>query len=299
MNTQNKTLHKPLIDKETLNFGFTGFGLIGGSIAHSLRNLYPSSYITAYNYYVTKPHPKLEIAKKDGVLSEISTSLKDFSKCDVIFLCAPVMTNVSYLKQLAPYIKKDCIITDVGSVKGNIYKAALELGLSYNFIGGHPMTGSEKTGYNNSDASLLEGAYYILTPTVDTPKEFTDWMAGFVKASGSYCEIMDYITHDLITAAISHCPHVIASSLVNLVALHDKDGIYGRLAAGGFKDITRISSSSPEMWQNICLTNSGCITNFLDEYIKSLEDIKNAIASNDSEKIIKFFEAAKEYRDNL
>lgn len=294
MNTQNKTL-----DKETLNFGFIGFGLIGGSIAHSLRRLYPSSYITAYNYYVTKPHPKLEMAKKDGVLSEISTSLKDFSKCDVIFLCAPVMTNVSYLKQIAPYIKKDCIVTDVGSVKGNIHKAACELGLTHNFIGGHPMTGSEKTGYNNSDASFLKGAYYILTPTSDTPEEFTDWLADFVRAAGSYCEIMDYMTHDLITAAISHCPHVIASSLVNLVALHDSDGRYGKLAAGGFKDITRISSSSPKMWQNICLTNPECITGFLEEYIKNLEDIKNAITSNDGEKIMEFFETAKKYRDSL
>lgn len=281
------------MDKKTLNFGFTGFGLIGGSIARSLRNLYPSSYITAYNYYITKPHPKLEIAKKEGVLSEISTSLKDFSKCDVIFLCAPVMTNVSYLKQLMPYVQKDCIITDVGSVKGNIHKAACELGITRNFIGGHPMTGSEKTGYNNSDASFLEGAYYILTPTDDTPQEFTNWMTNFVKASGSHCEIMDYMTHDLITAAISHCPHVISAALVNLVALHDKnsdgsDGMYSKLAAGGFKDITRISSSSPEMWQNICLTNSECITGFLDEYIQSLENIKSAITTNDGTKLMEF-----------
>ncbi len=290
-----------VMDKKILNFGFAGFGLIGGSIARSLRNLYPSSYITAYNYYITKQHPKLEIAKKEGVLSKISTSLKDFSKCDVIFLCAPVMTNVSYLKQLAPYVQKNCIITDVGSVKGNIYKAACELGITRNFIGGHPMTGSEKTGYNNSDASFLEGAYYILTPTDDTPEEFTNWMTDFVKASGAYCTIMDYTTHDIITSAISHCPHVISAALVNLVALHDKntDGMYSRLAAGGFKDTTRISSSSPEMWQNICLTNSECITDFLDEYIKSLENIKNAIAANDGTTLMEFFENAKLYRDNL
>ncbi len=299
MNTPDCTLHKPIMDKKTLNFGFTGFGLIGGSIAQSLRNLYPSSYIMAYNYYITKPHPRLELAKKDGVLSGISTSLEDFSKCDVIFLCAPVLTNVSYLKQLAPYIRKDCLITDVGSVKGDIHKAVCELGLTHNFIGGHPMTGSEKTGYDNSDASLLKGAYYILAPEDDTPEEFTEWLAGFVKASGSHCEIMDYRTHDLITAAISHCPHVIAASLVNVVAAHDIDGMYGKLAAGGFKDITRISSSSPEMWQNICLTNAGCITAFLDKYIESLENIKKAIMDSDGKAIMEFFKSAKEYRDSL
>ena len=115
--------------KNTLHFGFIGFGLIGGSIAHSLRHLYPSSHIIAYNYYGTKPHPKLEMAKNEGVLSETSTSLTDFSACDVIFLCAPVLANEKYLEMLAPYISKECIITDVGSVKGNIHKKAEELGL--------------------------------------------------------------------------------------------------------------------------------------------------------------------------
>jgi len=295
MDTTGKITHGNLRH----NFGFAGFGLIGGSIARSLRKLYPSSYITAYNYYVTKPHPKLEMALNDSVLSDISVSLEDFSKCDVIFLCAPVLTNISYLEQLMPYIKKDCILTDVGSVKGNIHKAVEKLGLSHNFVGGHPMAGSEKTGYDNSGVSLLNGAYYILTPTKDTPQEYTDWMAGFVKASGSYCEIMDYASHDFITAAISHCPHIISASLVNLVSSYDRDGMFKKLAAGGFKDITRISSSSPGMWQNICLSNPECITGFLDEYIKILGDIKEAITSNDGTAIMDFFENAKKYRDSL
>lgn len=103
------------------NFGFVGFGLIGGSIAHAIREIYPESYIIAYNYYRTKPHKKLERAKADGILNEICTSLSDFSQCDIIFLCAPVLTNISYLKELVPYISEKCIITDVGSVKGNIH----------------------------------------------------------------------------------------------------------------------------------------------------------------------------------
>lgn len=285
--------------KDTPHFGFIGFGLIGGSIAHSLRRLYPSSVIMAYNYYRTKPHPKLEMAASEGILDKISTSLEDFSECGVVFLCAPVLANVSYLKQLAPYIQKDCIITDVGSVKGNIHKAVEELGLTHNFIGGHPMTGSEKTGYDNSDAGYLKGAYYILTPTKDTPEKFTNWLAGFVKASGSYCEIMDYNTHDTVTAAISHCPHIIAASLVNLVAAHDKEGMYKKLAAGGFKDITRISSSSPEMWQNICLANPFAIQEFLSGYIDILTNIKDAVAANNEKALTEFFENAKKYRDSL
>lgn len=285
--------------KDRQDFGFIGFGLIGGSIARSLRRLYPDASIMAYNYYKDRPHPKLEMAAEEGVLSKISTSLGDFSGCDVVFLCAPVITNVSYLAQVAPYITEDCIITDVGSVKGNIHKAVKELGIERNFIGGHPMTGSEKTGYDNSGAEYLEGAYYILTPTEKTPAEFTNWMQGFVTASGSMCEVMDYATHDMVTAAISHCPHVIASSLVNLAASHDKDGIYKKLAAGGFKDITRIASSSPGMWHNICMANPECITVLLDEYINILEDIKNAITTGNDSAILEFFGNAKQYRDSL
>ncbi len=161
------------------------------------------------------------------------------------------------------------------------------------------MTGSEKTGYDNSDASYLKGAYYILTPSGNNPEEHIKWMADFVKASGSYCEIMDYKEHDLVTAAISHCPHVISASLVNLVAAHDKDGMYKKLAAGGFKDITRISSSSPEMWQNICLTNPECISSLLDGYINILTDIKKAITTDDGSTVMEFFKNAKKYRDSL
>lgn len=281
------------------NFGFVGFGLIGGSIAHALRELYPDSHIIAYNYYKTKPHKKLEAAKNDGILSEISTSLCDFSKCDIIFLCAPVLTNIAYLKELTPYISDKCIITDVGSVKGNIHHAIEKLGLKRHFVGGHPMTGSEKTGYANSDSSYLKNAYYILTPTDETPEEYTLWLKNFIISAGSHCEIMDYETHDRITAAISHAPHLISASLINTVAKEDTDGSYSRLAAGGLKDITRISSSSPEMWQNICLSNPDAITSFLEKYIETLTDAKNAVSSGDADKLMKIFENAKKYRDNL
>ena len=281
------------------NFGFVGFGLIGGSIAHAIREIYPESYIIAYNYYRTKPHKKLERAKADGILNEICTSLSDFSQCDIIFLCAPVLTNISYLKELVPYISEQCIITDVGSVKGNIHHTIESLGLNSHFVGGHPMTGSEKTGYANSDSSYLKDAYYILTPTNETPKEYTLWLKNFIISAGSHCEIMDYETHDKITAAISHCPHLISASLINTVANEDSDGSYARLAAGGLKDITRISSSSPEMWQNICLSNPDAIISFLDKYIVTLTDAKNAISNRDEDKLMKIFENAKKYRDNL
>lgn len=280
-------------------FGFIGFGLIGGSIAHALRILYPSSEILAYNYYGNRPHEKLELAKKEGTLSKICTSLADFSACEVIFLCAPVITNVSYLKELAPYLDKDCILTDVGSVKGNIHKAVAELGLNRQFVGGHPMTGSEKTGYINSDASFLKDAYYLLTPTQETELEYLEWMKVFINSVGSICMVLDYISHDRVTAGISHVPHIMSAALVNAVAARDHNGNYAKLAAGGFRDTTRISSSSPEMWQNICLTNPDGILDFLDDYIERLVQVRAEIKNGDGEALTKFFSDAKAYRDTI
>lgn len=285
--------------KPRSHFGFIGFGLIGGSIAHALRSLYPDCDILAYNYYETKPHEKLELAKREGTLSRISTSLSDFSGCEVIFLCAPVITNVSYLKRLAPYLNEDCILTDVGSVKGNIHKAVAELGLNRQFVGGHPMTGSEKTGYANSDASFLKNAYYLLTPTAETNPEYTEWMENFVDSIGSIRMVLDEVSHDRITAGISHGPHIISAALVNAVAARDEKGHYGKLAAGGFRDITRISSSSPEMWQNICLTNPDGILDFLKDYIMRLEQVKTDIKNGDGNALTKFFSDAKTYRDTI
>ena len=287
------------IENTRSHFGFIGFGLIGGSIAHALRELYPSSHIMAYNYYIEKPHPMLELAKKDGVLSSICTDLSAFSECDVIFLCAPVIKNAMYLKQLAPYIAKECLITDVGSVKGNIYQTVVSLGLEEQFVGGHPMTGSENTGYTYSSSDFLKGYYYLLTPTKKTKPEYIDWMEQFVKAAGSLCMILDEKEHDRITAGISHGPHVISAALVNNVACRDQNGNYAKLAAGGFRDITRISSSSPEMWENICMTNQKCIVEFLDEYIDRLNEIKKHIQNGDSKDLTEFFANEKKYRDNI
>lgn len=281
------------------HFGFIGFGLIGGSIAHCIRNLFPDADMIAYNYYETKRHPRLEQALDDGVLSRICTSLEDFSACDVIFLCAPVLTNIAYLKRIQPYLKKDCILTDVGSVKGDIHRAVAELGLEYCFIGGHPMTGSEKIGYAHSDASFLKDCYYILTPTSHVPSDSVQWMQDFVTATGAKCVTIDVTEHDRATAGISHAPHVISAALVNAVRARDQQGTYELLAAGGFKDITRISSSSPDMWRDICLSNKDCILDFLEEYTDIINDMKDAIKRDDGNAIEEFFSNAKKYRDKL
>lgn len=296
---------------DTTIVGFIGFGLIGGSIARALKEIdgsVPSTltiknepctfFNIAYDYHKTGNNPGLSLALEDGTIDKISKDLpQDFKECDLIFLCAPVLTNIEYLKQLKAIIKPTCIITDVGSVKGNIHESVNSLGLTSNFIGGHPMTGSERTGYASSNSLLLENAYYILTPTKDTDKENLNNLINLVKKMNAIPLVIDYNEHDNITAAISHVPHIIAAQLVNLVRTSDdSDEKMRTLAAGGFKDITRIASSSPIMWQNICLTNTASIKHFLQQYIDSLTNVVHALEQEDESYLYEIFDTANTYR---
>lgn len=283
-----------------ITVGFVGFGLIGGSIARGIKTISPNSTILGYQYNPNKPNENLIAAKEDGVIDRIETTLKPYSVCDIIFLCAPVLTNITYLKELKPFIKPSCILTDVGSVKGNIHAAVSELGLEEYFAGGHPMTGSEKTGYKNSSAALMENAYYILTPTEKTPSEKIEFLKSLLAEIGSIPVILNPKEHDDITAAISHVPHIIAAELVNLVQENDDASENMKsLAAGGFRDITRIASSSPVMWQNICLTNTDSIIKFLTLYKKRLENFISLLQSANEKAIINMFSSSKEYRDSM
>lgn len=286
---------------EDVTAGFIGFGLIGGSIARAMKLKLKRTKIIAFNYYKVKSNKNLEMALADGTIDAISTDLSaDFHQCDIIFLCCPVLTNIEYLKELKNIVKSDCIITDVGSVKGNIHAAVSELNMNEYFIGGHPMAGSEKTGYINSSALILENAYYILTPSPSVAQNKVDTMYQLVMTIGSLPLIIESKEHDDVVAAISHVPHLIASSLVTMVKNNDDpDEKMRLLAAGGFKDITRIASSSPIMWQNICLTNPQSIHKFLTHYIEILSTIDHAVTSKDEDYLYNFFQSAKEYRDNI
>ncbi len=287
--------------KSDFRIGFIGFGLIGGSIARALRKINKEYYLFAYDYHKDKPSADLQAALSDGVLNSVTNTLdEEFAGCDLLYLCAPVLSNINYLKQLKPVLKSTCILTDVGSVKGNIHTAIEELGMQAQFIGGHPMTGSEKTGYLNSYALLLENAYYILTPTQEVPEQMIALLQGLVEQMGSIPILLDPYEHDRITAAISHVPHIIAAQLVNLVRESDDEAEKMRaLAAGGFKDITRIASSSPVMWQNICLTNSGDIKLLLNQYIASLQEVLEALQRGDGAFLYRMFDTAGEYRSAI
>lgn len=280
-----------------LTFGFIGIGLIGGSVAKALRRVYPSCKIIVYN----RSAESRVMAMNDGTANiAIAQVDETFKECDYIFLCTPVERNVEYLQILKDIINENCIITDVGSVKGNIHKAISQLGMEQNFIGGHPMAGSEKTKYEHSNDRLLENAYYAITPTevVDKNKvaEFTE----IVKEIGAIPIEISYTEHDKVVATISHLPHLIASSLVNLVKHNDSEAEYMKtMAAGGFKDITRIASSSPEMWEQICMTNNTNISDILEKYIESLNNIKYELDTKDGQAIYDLISESRDYRDNI
>lgn len=281
----------------TLTCGFIGLGLIGGSIAKALRANIPDIYMLAYD--VNKE--SLDMAFEDGVLNEIASEINEqFSKCDYIFLCAPVSHNDGNLLRIKKYLGPDTILTDVGSVKTDIHKHIEEAGLNSKFIGGHPMAGSERFGYRNSKAVLLENAYYIITPTAEVAPEKISAFQMLVKNIKAIPLVLTYTQHDYVTGAISHLPHVISAALVNLVKDSDsKEGIMKLIAAGGFKDITRISSSSPTMWQQICLTNTDNIIELLDQYIDALTSIRETISTKEEDAIYSFFDTAREYRESF
>ena len=218
----------------------------------------------------------------------------------MVFLCAPVEKNIEYLKELKAIIKSDCIITDVGSTKTQIHKEVIALELEKNFIGGHPMTGSEKTGISNANEYLLENAYYIITPTKQTTETQLNTFYELVKELGSLPLVLNYEAHDYATASISHLPHMLAYTLVNLVKdIDDENETMKTIAAGGFKDITRIASSSPIMWENICMTNQEQLLKLMDMYIDSLNSLRKDISESNSPALMSKFQSAKDYRDSI
>lgn len=301
------------MEKFTMNdttIAFIGLGLIGGSLAKGIKRARPDIRIMAY----MRTRSKLEQAKKDGIVDVILDGIDEqLKECDLIFLCTPVEYNAQYLSKIRSYLKPGALITDVGSTKTDIHEEILRQGLTDYFVGGHPMAGSEKTGYENATDHLLENAYYIVTPpegldqsgseTGNIPPKYAEnanRIIAVAQTVGAIPLVLDYREHDKVVAAISHLPHLVASSLVNLVKDADSPaGTMKRVAAGGFKDITRIASSSPEMWEQICMTNVEPIADMLERYIGSLQEILSKIKGHQGEAIYKLFEKSRDYRNTI
>lgn len=282
---------------QQLTCSILGLGLIGGSLAKAIHERCPETKIKVYDIDLKT----LQTATEEGVAAESFSALSPaLCQCDYLFLCAPVSINLQNLEALVPFLSGNTLISDVGSVKMPIHQKIRQLGLEDRFIGGHPMTGSERFGYFNAHASLLENAYYVLTPEKKVSPKRVNAFQEFIQKTGAIPYLLNVEEHDRATAAISHVPHLLASSLVNLVKDEDDaQATLKTLAAGGFKDITRIASSSAGLWQQICLENREPILHFLTRYIDQLTGLREKLSENDSRFLYDFFEEARVYRESF
>lgn len=277
--------------------GFIGLGLIGGSVARTIRKFHPDYHLLAFD---TDREALAEAVSSNIIDGICDIEDERFRSCDYIFLCAPVEFNVEYMEKMKDSLGENCILTDVGSVKSIIHEKVNELGLDSRFIGGHPMAGSERSGFSNSSDHLLENAYYIITPGGEVPLDRISDFTELISSLGAIPLVITAEEHDFITAGVSHLPHIVASALVNLVKLLDNDAEYMKMiAAGGFRDITRIASSSPIMWEQICLENQKNISTVLDEFIRMLIQIRCSIDNKESDNIFDMFASSKDYRDSI
>ncbi len=284
-------------DLQSKKFAIIGLGLIGGSLSRALRQRLGAPDITAVDINTSSLYQALRDDSITRGFTEVNEYVFD---SDIIFICTPIRKTFDYIKVIYKKAKPGCIVTDVGSTKAEIINYIDGLTNPPCFIGGHPMTGAEKAGYVSSYTHLFENAYYILTPSKSTNDESLSFMIELIKGIGGIPVLIDAEVHDRITAGISHVPHIIASAMVNLVKEIDcSDGKMQMLAAGGFKDITRIASSNPEIWQNIILSNKEQIENILQVFINNLSNILLYIKEGMEKEIYLFFESAKNFRNTF
>ncbi|HBO83759.1 MAG: prephenate dehydrogenase [Deltaproteobacteria bacterium GWC2_42_11] len=275
-----------------------GVGLIGGSIAIVLRE----KGITKSIIGIGRGVKNLEAAKKLGVVDEFTQDVKEGVKdADLVVAAIPVASIARVIREALPFFKNGAIITDVGSVKKSIVDEIESfLPPEIHFVGGHPIAGTENAGVEAASLTLFQNRKCIITPTKKTGRTALEKVKRIWEIAGSEVILMDAERHDRILAAVSHLPHVVAYALVNTVSgVRDFDEDIVKYSAGGFKDFTRIASSPPEMWRDICLLNRDAILDVIRRFRKTLEGLEQLIAGNNSEGIMREFEKAKNIKNSL
>ncbi|PKL82280.1 MAG: hypothetical protein CVV24_10905 [Ignavibacteriae bacterium HGW-Ignavibacteriae-3] len=269
-----------------------GLGLIGGSIARSLKNV--SHYkISAYD----KPEV-LDAAIKQNVIDENLSVIDEALESDLIFICLPVDASVETFGKLSDKLKPDQIITDVCGVKSvfqEIWESKERKGF---YIGGHPMTGKEKGGFVNSDPLLFENCVYILN---EAASEFPviNVFTEIIHQLGAKITYLNPKVHDIIVASVSHLPQMVSVSLINSANFKESAINFFDYAAGGFRDMTRIASSEFNIWEPIVRRNKKNIIQAIDNFISDLELIKGSITKDDYKKLSEKFESARVKRDEI
>ncbi len=277
-----------------------GCGLIGGSVALALKKAGQIEHVVGFDI-----HPStLESALTLGVVNEITTNLAvALEQADLVLIATPISVTISTLEQivqLEDLLADHAIITDVAGIKSDIVNYTINRFKKSCFIGGHPMAGSEKSGVTAASDLLLENAVYVLTPTETTERERLEELTLLLQSTGARIKQLSARTHDRVVAAISHVPHVIAALLVNQVQERAVDEpLYVELAAGGFRDITRIASSDPKLWRDTCIENHAEILPLLDGWIDKIQSLKHMIKTGNSGNIEALFTTARAFRDAL
>lgn len=267
-----------------------GVGLIGGSMGLAINRRRAARSVVG----IDKNQKALEAAQNCGAIDSFSTDYSAVEDAEIVIIATPVGAVAEAFNEMLPYLKPGTVVTDVGSTK-----AALVADISGRmprgsfFVGGHPMAGSEIEGIKGADPCLFENAYYIITPRDDTPGWCLEKVNSLVKALGASTVIMDPDRHDLAVAAVSHLPHLVAAGLVNF--LFDMPG--GReisaLAAGGFRDSTRIAAGSPGMWSDIFLSNGDFVLKAVEQFKQQLDFFASAVAEGNRSTVHNFLGRAQ------
>ena len=275
-----------------------GVGLIGGSLARALRDAGHVREVIGYGRGLANLQRAVELGVADRVETSLSAAVRD---ADMVVLATPVGCMAEILEAIAPYLAKDAVVTDVGSVKGTIAvaaRAALGEKLAH-FVPGHPIAGTERTGVEASFSSLFVGRRVVLTPLPETSAEAMTRVRAMWQAAGAEVVSMSVEHHDAVLAATSHLPHLLAYALVDMLAQLDDSREIFAYAAGGFRDFTRIASSDPVMWRDISLANRAAIVKMLKQYQAEVNGLIKAVAAADGEKLLTLFARAKAARDAL
>ena len=273
-----------------------GVGLIGGSLARALKQAGYCGEIVGCGRDAEHLQKALEL----GVIDRFSTDVAEaVTGSDMVVVAVPLGAMEACFRAMNGYLSADAVLTDVGSAKASVVAAAKKAfnELPTGFVPGHPIAGTEQSGVEASFAELYQGRRVILTPIAESMPEATAKVTAMWQQVGATVDEMSVTHHDEILAATSHLPHLLAYGLVDsLVGMDDSEEIF-QFAAGGFRDFTRIASSDPVMWRDICLANRDALLKVLERYNQDLQVLTASIREQDSEALEIFFSRAKAARD--
>ena len=271
-----------------------GVGLIGGSLARALRRAQAVGEVVG----TSRRAAHLRRARELGVIDRYLLDPADAARgADMIVVCTPMGAMEEVFRAMRPGIGAGAVLTDAGSVKGTVFRAArAAFGEAPAFlVPAHPIAGTEHSGVDASFASLFEGRRVILTPGGAADPAAVERVEAMWRATGAQTDRMDPATHDEILASVSHLPHLLAYVLVDLVVSGSGDPL--RYAAGGFRDFSRIASSDPVMWRDICLENRDPIAERLDAFRDRIGELAEIVRRGDGDALVERFARAKGARD--